>query len=289
MRERVLVSGATGFVGRHVIGPLAELGFEVHGIGRRMPSGRPPMVFHALDLFDHGEVARLFDEVRPTRVLHLAWYVEHGLFWDSPENAAWASATLQLARTALATGVGRFVGLGTCAEYDPEHQPGRPRREDDPLAFSSAYARAKIETARDLGALFEGTGVTFAWARLFHLYGPGEARGRLVPSLLDALDRDRPFVVAAPAAVRDYSCTVDVGRQLALLVACGFCGAMNIASGVPTTIGDFARSIAADRGQAHLIESNGEGGAGDEISADVGRARSYGIQIAPERHPVGTL
>ncbi len=285
MTERVLVSGATGFVGRQVIGPLAELGFEVHGIGRRAPACRLPMEFHTLDLFDHGEVVRLFEDVRPTRFLHLAWYVEHGLFWDSPENEVWSNLTVDLARTALAFGIDRFVGVGTCAEYDPSHCLGRPRREGDPLAPSSAYARAKIEAARELEASFEGTDVTFAWARLFHLYGLGEAKGRLVPSLLDALDHDRPFVVAAPLAVRDFASTENVGWQLARLVASDFTGAMNIASGVPTTIGDFARSIAADRGKRHLVEANDDGGLGDEISADVARARSHGVHIAPELPP----
>lgn len=291
MSERVLVTGATGFVGRQVIGPLVDLGFEVHGVGRRMPSARssapstltespspaPPMIFRVGDLFDEDAVARLVDEIRPTRVLHLAWFVEHGLFWEAAENDLWCAATLRLGRICREAGVGRFVGVGTCAEYDLSHRPGEARREDDPLAATSAYGRAKIAAFRGLEGVFAGGATSFAWARLFHLYGPGEAVGRLVPSLLAALAAGERFRVGAPRALRDFSSTEAIGRRLARLVASDPTGAVNIASGRAVTIGDFAREIAMERGLTGLVDVAGEGGAGDVITADVRRARDAGI------------
>lgn len=284
MSERVLVTGATGFVGRQVIGPLADLGFEVHGVGRRAPStltASPspalPMTFHSVDLLDGDAVARAVAEIRPTCVLHLAWYVEHGLFWEAAENDPWCAATLRLGRICRDAGVRRFVGVGTCAEYDLSHRPGEARREDDPLAAISAYGRAKIAAFRGLEALFASGATAFAWARLFHLFGPGEAAGRLVPSLLAALAGGEPFRVGAPQAVRDFASTEVIGRQLARLVASDLTSAVNIASGRAVTIGDFARGIAAERGLSALVEATGEGGAGDVITADVGRARTVGI------------
>lgn len=301
MRERVLVTGATGFVGRQVIGPLVDLGFEVHGVGRRAPcpassasqSSVPslpnapslppspalglPMIFHAVDLLDGDAVARLVEEIRPARVLHLAWYVAHGLFWEAAENDAWCAATLRLGRICRDAGARRFVGVGTCAEYDLSHRPGEARREDDPLLATSAYGRAKIAAFRGLEGVFADGATSFAWARLFHLYGPGEAAGRLVPSLLAALAAGEPFRVGAPQAVRDFSSTETIGRQLALLTASDLAGAVNIASGRAVTIGDFARELAVERGLPGHVDVAGEGGAGDVITADVGRARAAGI------------
>lgn len=295
MRERVLVTGATGFVGRQVIGPLADLGFEVHGVGRRAPCPAPtgsqslspslphspslglPMAFHAVDLLDGSAGARLIEEIRPTRVLHLAWYVAHGVFWEAAENEAWVAATLRLGRICRAAGVARFVGVGTCAEYDLSHRPGAARREDDPLGATSAYGRAKIAAFRGLEGVFAGGETSFAWARLFHLFGPGEAAGRLVPSLLAALAAGESFRVGAPQAVRDFSSTEAMLTAPVSSLATSRASCRPIASGRAVTIGDFAREIAAERGGVDLVEAAGEGGAGDVITADVGRARRAGL------------
>ena len=119
--KRVLVTGGTGFIGRHAIGPLLDLGFEVHLATR---SGRWPRSAplggeaHAADLLRADDVQALLDRVAPSYLLHFAWYAEHGKYWASDLNLNWVQASLELLKGFVARGGRRAVFAGTCAEYD---------------------------------------------------------------------------------------------------------------------------------------------------------------------------
>src|SRR5437588_3229964 len=116
-RVKVLVTGATGFVGRFVLERLRTSGAEVHACARRA-GARGLAQWHEADLLTAGAPRALIDAVRPTHLLHLAWYSEPGTFWTSRENLRWLSTTIELLEAFADAGGQRFVGTGTCAEYD---------------------------------------------------------------------------------------------------------------------------------------------------------------------------
>src|SRR3989442_8434630 len=117
--KRVLVTGATGFIGRHVLGPLVERGFDVHAVTHAAPlSTGSACTWHVLDLLDTAHIAPLMQAVRPSHLLHLAWYAVPGQYWTALENFAWVQAGLELLRRFHEAGGVRVVMAGTCAEYD---------------------------------------------------------------------------------------------------------------------------------------------------------------------------
>src|SRR5438093_1344954 len=97
--KTVLLTGASGFIGRHCIEPLLARGYEVHAVSSRPNDGgpsRPGLRWHRADLLQPGAASALLGALRPSHLLHLAWYVLPGKLISAPENFAWVTASLEL-------------------------------------------------------------------------------------------------------------------------------------------------------------------------------------------------
>src|SRR5262245_28337598 len=117
--KRVLLTGATGFIGRHCLPALLAGGYEVHTVSSRAAVGHPQGVYaHQADLLDSVQVAALFSSIRPSHLLHFAWYAQPGAYWTSLENVRWVQSSLDLLWSFVAYGGQRVVMAGSCAEYD---------------------------------------------------------------------------------------------------------------------------------------------------------------------------
>lgn len=241
--RRVLVTGAGGFIGRWTLAPLRASGAEVHAVARaEAPAPAADVVWHQVDLQDRAAVASLMAAVRPSHLLHLAWYVTPGLYLTSLENLRWVGATVDLLEAFGRAGGRRAVVAGTSAEYDPTQ--GICIEGRTPLAPATLYAACKRGVYEVMKGWSAQTGVTFAWGRVFNLYGPGEAPDRLVPQLIRAGLSHTPFAMRHPAQVRDYMHVADTGRALAALVGSDVEDAVNIGSGEPVVLANLAREIA---------------------------------------------
>jgi nucleoside-diphosphate-sugar epimerase len=258
--KRVLVTGATGFVGRQTLTPLARRGYDVHAVGSR-----------DADLLAPGTAARLVDEVRPTHLLHLAWYAEPGAFWQSPENARWRDASVRLLETFAESGGSRAVVAGTCAEYDWSGD-GVLSERSTPLEPLTPYGAAK--NAVRVSA--EGMSLSSAWGRIFFLYGPHEDERRLVSSVTRALLAGTPARTTHGCQVRDFLHVAEVGDAFAALLDSDVEGAVNVGSGEGVSVADVVARIADLVGRPELVELGAlEAPAGEPplLVADVQRLR----------------
>ncbi len=252
----VLVTGASGFVGRHAVAALTERGFAVHAVARR-PLDDVPATWHEADLFDAAERRSVLEAVQPSHLLHLAWEARHGYFWDAPENLDWVSATLDLVRGFQAVGGVRMVFAGSCAEYDwsghalaggPCHERETPRRP------ATLYGLAKNATHDLIAAYAARTELSYAWARLFFPYGPCETKTRLVPTVVRALIAGQSARIANGSAVRDFLHVHDAGAALAALLDSSTEGPVNVGSGEGVAIADLAGRLARLMGKEGLLE-----------------------------------
>jgi UDP-glucuronate decarboxylase len=250
---RVLVTGATGFVGRHILGPLQALGCEVHVISRRPANHDSRGVrYHECDLHNHAGVASLMGAIRPEHLLHLAWDVTPGEYITSLENLRWVQSTLALAHIFVECGGRRIVGAGTAAEYSWHKSPCD--EATTPLVPDSLYAGSKLALWHVLDRLSAQGSVGFAWGRVFFMFGPHEAPERLVPVMVDAARRQQSLTLRHPTQVRDYLHAADVGAAFVALLASDVQGAVNLASGEGTDLSALAGLVGEAAGTEVPLE-----------------------------------
>ena len=255
MVSRVLVTGASGFIGRAVIPYLCELNFEVHAITRRETCVRDNLQWWHCDLFERDDVDSLLRSVAPTHLLHLAWITQPGAFWSSITNIEWLRASQNLILSFRRYGGARVVGIGTCAEYDWLKISADGLLGEECLVNpASLYGQMKRELGQWLSVQDD---LSVAWARLFYAYGPGESDKRLVPSLILSLLHRLEIDVGSPSLTRDYLYVDDLGLALSLLVASDLRGAFNVASGQPITLSEIVDVLTSALGGRKLIRFGG--------------------------------
>jgi nucleoside-diphosphate-sugar epimerase len=197
-------------------------------------------------------VSNLIAEVRPNYLLHLAWDVEPGKYLSSVENLRWTEASLTLLRAFAEQGGRRAVMAGTCAEYDSRF--GYCVEDLTPVSPVTLYGACK-NALREVGQRFAAeTGVSALWVRLFYIYGPDEAPGRLVPSIIAGLMQKTAVPCTRGDQIRDYLHVQDAAEALAALVDCQLEGVVNLASGQPIAIREVIRYLAHIIGGEELLQ-----------------------------------
>lgn len=239
--RKVVVTGASGFVGRQALAPLIDLGFEVHGLCRTPPDVQG-VIWHSHDLLEQ-PTDGLMAAIRPTHLLHCAWVTEHGQYWASPDNARWIIASQRLFEAFAAAGGTDIVALGTCAEYDWNRSDATPWRERDPCLPATPYGQAKLDLFHWLATFAATHGLRHAWARLFFLFGPGEDSRRLVPYLVECAKTGVVARCTSGLQVRDFLDTAHCGAWLADLVSSNLSGPVNMASGHAITLRQLAETV----------------------------------------------
>jgi dTDP-6-deoxy-L-talose 4-dehydrogenase (NAD+) len=169
---------------------------------------------------------------------------------DSPLNTHGLQGSLSLGEGAVRAGVRRFVGVGTCFEYDLSTGL---LDVDTPLRPATPYAAAKAATSLGLSRWLPAAGVGFAWCRLFHLYGEHEDARRLAAYVRSRLAAGLRAELSSGQVVRDFLDVAEAGRRIAA-VACGtHAGALNVCSGEPVTVRQLAERIADEYGRRDLL------------------------------------
>lgn len=256
MKKIVLLTGGTGFVGRHLAAELAARGYLLRFVVR---TGRAAAVARNAALESVVETANLFTEsvercadmcAGVDTVVHAAWYAEPGRYLVDDQNFACLTGSLNLGRGAALAAVRRFIGLGTCFEYDTSFGVLSP---DTPLKPSSPYAAAKAATFLCLSEWLYRHHVAFAWCRLFYLYGEGEDARRLVPYIRSRLGAGLPADLTTGEQVRDFLEVKTAASLILDVMQSDTTGAFNICSGIPLTVKQLAESIADEFGRRDLL------------------------------------
>lgn len=273
MSGLVLLTGATGFVGRQVLSALVEHGRRIRLVVRAEKSDHlsalenVESIIETPDLFAENidwwiNICKGVDII-----IHVAWYAEPGEYLKSPKNLDCLSGTLQMAKAAAVAGVRRFVGVGTCFEYDLKK--GK-LSVVTPLRPNNTYAGSKAAAYLALSQWLPGQGLEFAWCRLFYLYGEGEDGRRLIPYLRRCLEAGEPAELTNGKQIRDFLDVREAGKAIALTALGLEQGAVNICSGIPISVRQLAEGIAREYGRPDLLRFGARLGSSIEPPCVVG-------------------
>jgi len=253
MTRRVVITGASGFVGRHCVEPLLRRGYEVHMVGRRrFVEDSARVRWHRLDLLADNAIAGLLDDLRASHLLHLAWCTTPGLYWTARENLAWVRASVRLMEAFAQSGGQRIVTSGTCAEY--EWKQGALAEQSTPLKPRTLYGICKLAVCDIFDAFARQAGISAAWGRLFFLYGPNEQPERLVASVCSSLLANKEARTTDGAQIRDLLYVEDAADALVALLDSPVTGSVNIASGQGISLSEVVGRVASKLGRTHLLK-----------------------------------
>src|ERR1044071_4009932 len=255
--KKVLITGATGFIGHHCLPRLAASGYEIHAVSSKdAPSvDESDVTWHRVDLLQREQVFDVVSTVEPTHLLHLAWYAVPGKYWTSTENFRWVQASLDLFEAFASSGGKRVVAAGSCAEY--EWGNDEPCSETKPpLRPATLYGACKHSLRIMLEAYAAQAGLSAAWGRIFFLYGPGEYESRLVASVIRSLLGNETALCSHGRQVRDLLYVEDVADAFVRLLDSDVRGAVNIASGLGVALKDVVGEIGEKLNRPDLIRLN---------------------------------
>ena len=246
-----MITGAAGFVGRHLTAHLEACGDEVVGVDRHEIPGSP---LPGVDITDAAAVDRLLDDLRPSAIYHLAGWADVGGSWKAPVEAFRANAegTLNVLSAAVDAGVERVLAVSSADVYGKVEPSELPLTEESPLRPASPYAASKV-AADYLGLqAWLGRGLPVLRVRAFNHLGPGQTDKFVAPAIASRIakaERDGgPDVlpIGDLSARRDFTDVRDVVRAYRLLMEKGQAGEVyNVCSGVDLAVQDLADQLLA--------------------------------------------
>lgn len=207
--KNVLITGATGFLGRHLARALIDGGIRpvlMLRPGVAAPSGMRA-VYATLE--DHAALRVALAEAAPDVVFHLAANVDRSRDPEltQPMLAQNLHATLALAEAAAQGNVSRFIAMGTCEEYGHQATPFAENMLPEPV---SPYSASKAATTLWLKMMHKTQGFPAVILRPFLVYGPGQAQPMLIPSACMAALNGQDFPMTTGLQHRELTYVGDV-------------------------------------------------------------------------------
>jgi UDP-glucose 4-epimerase len=252
--RRVLITGASGFIGSHIVDRLLDLGYEVIAVHRRAAekiplrlrdaSRRGATLVPEVDLRDCAAIRRALCAARPDAVIHAAAAGVQQQLQHDPVAVAEANvcAATALIEACSAVSLRQFVWLGTAYEYAPDEIPITELR---PLRPPTLYGAVKAAAWQIADYYHRAIGLPLVTLRVFPCYGQRESASKLIPFIIGRVLRSQPLDLLTPDYQRDFLHVSDLTDAVALALS----GAIapgevyNVASSQSLAVRDVAAAV----------------------------------------------
>ena len=238
--KKVLVTGATGLIGKELIKPLKDAGFDIYGI--TIDENNPDNCVNWIkgNLFDDDFLKSTFEKIKPEYLLNMAWCTT-GDYLKSDLNYQFLNAGINLLKNFRDNGGKRAVFAGTCFEYKFKNQP---LKENDELeSEKTVYTFCKNKLHEIAQYFCEQNDISFGWGRIFYVYGRGEDKTRLTGMVIDKLSKDEEVIIKSGSLLKDYIYSKDIAGAFVKFLDSDVEGNVNICTGKSVSIRDFVLVI----------------------------------------------
>lgn len=242
MTLRIVITGATGFIGSAILEEFLRVGAQVTVLLREesdcqrisSKTGFESLIYHSLSDQNIIEGIKAF---QPNVFIHCAWRGvggdERNEDFQIVDNIP---LTLDSVKLAKVTGCKQWIGLGSQAEYGNQN---RVLDEGAPLLPTTIYGRAKLSAGIAALALCDTYGITGTWMRVFSTYGPGDAPYWFIPYVLKEFMADRVPKLTGCEQLWDYLHVSDAARAIVAVASNGAGGIFNLGSGTALQLKDY--------------------------------------------------
>jgi len=260
--KKVILTGGTGFIGRHVLENLIKLGYEIYVISRKEPTNEflsflnfKNVKHYKIDILEINNIESFISRIKPTHLIHLAWDTKHPDNLKSMDNFLFVLASMHLFKNFIKYGGKRAVVSGTYLEYNLDY--GYLIEDITPCSYDTQYTACKNALYILLKSISQVTALSFCWARIFNVYGPYDFNNRrLIPYLITQLINSKEAVLNSGDSYRDFIYVSDVASALTCLLEGEVEGIVNIGSGIPVKISEVALKIGEKLNKLDFLKFN---------------------------------
>lgn len=243
--NKILITGAAGFIGKHLSNALNRQGHRVLALSRTGFSADSAIEQHLIDLNDRKKLTPLINQLKPDYVVHLASIKKRSTELSDYRQVYeqnWHPTINLVEACSEAKCLKRFVFIGSCEEYGLQLSPFKEMNREMPV---SAYAASKLAITHFLQALARANQFPSIILRPSLVYGPGQAEDMFLPALINALLNQQRFAMTHGEQYRDYLYIDDLimAIQNALFAEINPGELINVSSGTHLTIKEITLKV----------------------------------------------
>ena len=248
---RILITGATGFIGGHIVGQIHASGHDIQALSLEKDANESNTENIQWLYGDLGDVASLKPAIKnfdPEVVIHLAW---QGIpDYSESISVINLNNSIQLFDfIAEETNCKKIIVAGSCFEYGNNKGVCK---ESDPIQIKSFFSWSKHSLYQYLLLKCNQKGVELIWFRIFYVYGPGQRVGTLIPAMVQALKGDKIPDIHFPLNKNDFVYVEDIAKAFQLAVDVKVdTGIYNLGCGISKSVYDICRIV-----EKHMLRSS---------------------------------
>lgn len=248
--KKLLLTGATGLIGKELIEPLKQLNFDIYAITTRNNHSNNDINWLKGNLFDTHNIKEIIEEVKPKYLLNMAWATTDD-YLTSDINYDFLNAGINLLKYFKDNGGKRAVFAGTCFEYKFKNEPLKEFDELDTNKTVYSFCKNKLHEIAEYFCYINN--ISFGYGRIFYVFGRNENKNRLAGMIIDKLLHDEQVIIKSGCLLKDYMYSKDIAGAFAKFLDSEVEGTVNICTGSAISVHDFAIEIGKTLNKENLI------------------------------------